>query len=144
MCAENLRATARNKTRVCSLWVRLSPDRYALFRVLQPLDAAQVVWQAVRRVTSHDGDHNLGLQQGGLELDLLLHRRHQLRHPAGHQSAQQRPQHTGSRSPGSSHRRFQNPPRVQRVRQRERSEPRISHAATGREGGREEGRCGWV
>lgn len=73
---------------------RLSPDGYALLRVLQSVDAAQIVWQAVRCIPSHNGDHNLWLEQGGLGLDLLLHQRHQLRHAAGHQSGQQRAQQT--------------------------------------------------
>lgn len=108
------------------LFAYLSPDRYAVLRVLQPFDAAQVVWQAVRHITSHNGDHNLWLQQGGLGLDRLLHQRHQLRHAAGHQSGQQRPQHTDSHGRDRPHLRFQIPlrarpgPTVQRVTERDR------------------------
>lgn len=97
---------------VASPFVCLSPDRYALLRVLQPLDAAQVMWQAVRCVTSQNGDHNLWLQQGRLGLRRLLHQRHQLRHAAGHQSDQQRPQHTDSHGPDRPHLRFQIQPCV--------------------------------
>lgn len=73
---------------------RLLPDRYALFRVLQLLDAAQVMWQAVRSVASHNGDHNLWLQQRRLGLHRLLDQSRQLRRAAGHHGDQERPQQT--------------------------------------------------
>lgn len=86
----------------------LSPDRYALLRVLQPLDAAQVMRQAVRRVASHDGDHDLWLQQRGLGLELLLHQRRQLnRRAAAHRRGQQRAQRGDSHGPDRAHLRFQ-------------------------------------
>lgn len=70
---------------------RLLPDRYALLRVLQLLDAAQVMWQAVRCVASHNGDHNLWLQQCRLGHYGLLYQSRQLRRAAGHHSHQERP-----------------------------------------------------
>lgn len=79
------------------------PDRYALLRVLQLLDAAQVMWQAVGGVASHNGDHNLWLQQRRLGLYGLLYHSRQIRRAAGHQSDQERPQHTDSRGPERTH-----------------------------------------
>lgn len=96
-----------NICRSRSEFARLLPDRYALFRVLQLLDAAQVMWQAVRCVASHHGDHNLWLQQSRLGLYRLLYQSRQLRRAAGHHSDQERPQQTDSRGPERTHLRFQ-------------------------------------
>lgn len=85
-------------------FARLLPDRYALFRVLQLLDAAQVMWQAVRCVASHNGDHNLWVQQRRLGLHRLLYQSRQLRRAA---SDQEQPQPRECRGPERTHLRFQ-------------------------------------